>query len=347
MRILFAAPITFDRITFFVSQYFVGLAKAAQQLGHEVQVVQTTENMYNPHLWKFMEKDFATFRKYFKPLTDAPHDILLAHQLRSEIRQFRPDILMMCLGDTFYLPFFIDRMKNSKVRVFVWLGLHPSLVSSGVHRFLRTADCTLIYDPAYISYYEQKLSINNTCIVPLGCDVSYYQSVSPDDKFKQENGTDVSFIGMFDKYRERFLMSLSEFNLGIWSWNIKDYSTPLLNFHRGTVFADDMIKVLKSSKIGLNIHRDFEISGGNYRLFEIPACGVMQLVDEKRDVGKYFEVGKEIVTFSGEDDLVEKVRYYLEHPDERDKIARAGFERVTKDHTLSQRMEIILQLMQK
>jgi spore maturation protein CgeB len=344
MKILFAAPITFDRITFFTSQYFIGLAKAAQTLGHEVRVIQTTENMLNPFVWKFLEQDFATLRKYFKPIVDAPHDMMLMHQLYDEVTRFSPDLLLMCLGDTCYLPFLIRKIRKQNVRVFVWLGLHPSKVSSGMHRLLRSADDTLIYDPAYVDYYEQTLHIHNTHIIPLGCDVSYYESVIPDEAFKQANSVDVSFVGIFDKYRELYLSALSEFSLGIWSWNILDYATPLQKFHRGTVFGENMIKVLKSSKIAVNIHRNFEISGGNYRLYEIPACRVLQLVDEKSDISKYFNIGKEIVTFKNEGDLKEKVRYYLAHADEREKIARAGYERVKKEHTLVQRMAMILQL---
>lgn len=344
MRILFAAPVTFEKITFFISQYVTGLARAASALGHEVQIIRTTENMYNPYLWEFLEKEFTTFRKYFKRIADLPHDLLLMFQVLNEVKIFKPDILFIHLIDTSYFPSIMKKIKKRGIRTVAWLGVHPSQVSTDIHRLLRASNHALIYDPDYIDFYANQLHINNIKILPLGCDIEYYEHVIPDNEYSAENQTDVCFIGLFDRHRETYLRVLSEVNLGIWSWNIGAYDTPLKKFHKGVVYNKEMIKVIKSSKIALNIHRDFEISGGNYRLFEIPACGVLQIVDDKRDIGKYFEIGKEIVTFKDEGDLKLKVKYYLEHPDEREKIAKAGFERVKRDHSLMNRMEKIINL---
>lgn len=343
MKILFAAPVTFDRITFFISEYIVGLARAARTLGHEVRIVQTTENIY-PRAGKFLERELDTLRKYCKWLADLPHDLLLMSQIYQEVKDFKTDVLFIHLIDTSYLPFIINKIKQRGTRVMVWLGVHPSQTSPGIHKLLKSSDITLIYDPSYIDYYQNQLKINNIQIIPLGCDIGYYESVSPNKQFKENNGVDVCFVGIFDEHRERYLRGLSEFNLGIWSWNIGNYETLLQKFYKGVIYGENLIRLLKSSKIVVNIHRDFEISGGNYRLFEIPACGAFQIVDEKKDIGKYFEIGKEIVTFKDENDLGLKVKYYLEHPEERQRIANAGYERVKKDHTLVDRMEKIIKI---
>jgi spore maturation protein CgeB len=338
MRILFAGPVMFDRLTFFISQYIIGLARAAMELGHEIRLVQTTENAYNSILPRWLAREFATLRKYARSLADLPHDALLMHQLYREVEGYKPDVLFIHLLDTRYLPLVMSKIKRKGTRIFTWLGVHPSAVSEGVQRLARASDCTFIYDSAYVDYYVNKLKITNVRIVPLGCDVSFYQSVVPNEKFRQSYGTDISFVGLFDRHRERYLMALSSFNLGLWCWNIAEFETSLMKFQKGVVHGVDTIKVIKSSKIAVNIHRKFEKSGGNYRLFEIPACGVMQIVDERADIGKYFEIGKEIVTFKDENDLTTKVAYYLEHPDEREEIARAGYDRVRKDHSLIDRM---------
>jgi len=346
MKILFAAPVTFHKYTFFISQYVTGLAKAAKTLGHDVRLVQTTESIYNPIMWKSVENIFLEFRKRRKWLADIPHDLLLINQLYQEVRDYNPDLLFIHPLDTYYLPLIIDRIKQRGTTVITWLGVHPSKISTGIHRLLRSSDYTLIYDPTYIDYYNQELGIRNLRIVPLGCDTDYYESIVPDQSFIEENGVDVSFVGLFDEYREEYLRALSDFNLGIWSWNIDNYDTTLKKFHRGVAYGESLIKVFKSSKIVLNIHRDFEESGGNYRLFEIPACNAFQIVDEKRDIGKYFKVEKEVVTFKDKDDLRRKVKYYLENPEEREQIAQAGFNRVKKDHTLIDRMKKIIDIVE-
>ena len=47
-----------------------------------------------------------------------------------------------------------------------------------------------------------------------------------------------------------------------------------------------------------------------------------------------------------EHDLVEKIRYYLAHEEERSAIAHAGQERTLKDHTYLQRMKELEQIIE-
>ncbi|MBP9686330.1 MAG: glycosyltransferase [Candidatus Doudnabacteria bacterium] len=73
------------------------------------------------------------------------------------------------------------------------------------------------------------------------------------------------------------------------------------------------------------------------RTFEIPACGSMLLTNAADNLEEYFMPGKEIAVFENVDDLVEKCQYFLTHPEERLAIARAGYERVLREHTYSHR----------
>jgi spore maturation protein CgeB len=56
-----------------------------------------------------------------------------------------------------------------------------------------------------------------------------------------------------------------------------------------------------------------------------------------------FEDGKEAVFFQSKEEMLEKLKYYLAHDKEREKIADAGFERGLKsgyDHTSRLKMVI-------
>jgi spore maturation protein CgeB len=46
-----------------------------------------------------------------------------------------------------------------------------------------------------------------------------------------------------------------------------------------------------------------------------------------------------VVTYTSVDDCVEKARWLLDHPTEREEIARKGQERCLKEHTFRQRAE--------
>lgn len=73
------------------------------------------------------------------------------------------------------------------------------------------------------------------------------------------------------------------------------------------------------------------------RPFEIAACGGFCLSGYADDIERYYEDGKEMVFYKDTADLIENIRYYLVHNDERERIARAGYERTIREHTYKER----------
>ncbi len=58
----------------------------------------------------------------------------------------------------------------------------------------------------------------------------------------------------------------------------------------------------------------------------------------------FFEEGKEVVYFASDEELLDKVRYYLAHDNERQGIAQAGYTRVTSGkHTYRDRVQQIIE----
>jgi hypothetical protein len=109
-----------------------------------------------------------------------------------------------------------------------------------------------------------------------------------------------------------------------------------------------MYRALKSGRISLNIHIDVakgEI--GNMRMFEATGIGSFLLTDDGEHLRKYFEPGVEIETFRDSQELIEKIYYYLEHPEEREAIARRGQERCLRDYSMSKRAAEFDQIIKK
>lgn len=90
------------------------------------------------------------------------------------------------------------------------------------------------------------------------------------------------------------------------------------------------IPLLQQTRIGINIHN----STGpiNFRTFYLPANGVMQICDNKAHLGKVFELGVEVVGYDSIEEAIELTRYYIEHDDERRRIAAAGWKRAISDY---------------
>jgi hypothetical protein len=107
------------------------------------------------------------------------------------------------------------------------------------------------------------------------------------------------------------------------------------------VIGDDMVNSINSYKIHLNCNISDDI---NYRTFETTGCGTFLLTNYTSGLEKLFDIGKEIVVYNNLADLDDKVKYYLENKEERELIAKAGYERSKKDHTYYQRSKTLIDI---
>lgn len=81
------------------------------------------------------------------------------------------------------------------------------------------------------------------------------------------------------------------------------------------------------------------------RTFEIPACGGFLLTEDADNLKDYFVPDKEAAIFRSFPELVEKCKFYLTHEPERQAIAKAGYERVLREHTYVHRFKEIFKTM--
>lgn len=81
-----------------------------------------------------------------------------------------------------------------------------------------------------------------------------------------------------------------------------------------------------------------QIKGRN---FEVPGCGGFLLTDPADNLSDYYDVGCEVVCFDSQRDMIDKIRYYLAHEEERIGIAEAGYQRTMRDHTYEKRFQEI------
>lgn len=114
--------------------------------------------------------------------------------------------------------------------------------------------------------------------------------------------------------------------------------------NRGFVdYYNDMPYVFQNSKINLNITLRSIKTGIPLRAFDIMGSGGFLLSNYQEEMFQYFEPGNDFVYYEDYDDLCEKIAYYLEHDEERIQIAKNGQQKVFANHTLRQRVEIIME----
>lgn len=183
---------------------------------------------------------------------------------------------------------------------------------------------------------------------------------------------DVTFIGQPHSNRKKIIEKIKKTGINIKCWG-KGWSN-------GRVSQEEMIKIFSQSKINLNLtkssgnislkelvkiflkrknNKSIQIDNPHHwidnfksflgkrreqikgRNFEIPGCQGFLITGDADNLCDYYEDGNEIVIYKDTNDLINKIKYYLEHDEEREVIAHAGYKRTLQDHTYEKRFNEI------
>ena len=138
--------------------------------------------------------------------------------------------------------------------------------------------------------------------------------------------------------RRRALIELSKhYRVNVYSNS--DVSDLLRIQYCGSVdYWSEMPKVFRMSKINLNFTIPNIKSGIPLRIWDVLGCGGFLLTNYQAEIPYYFKEGEDLVCFDSLEDLCEKVGYYLEHEEERKRIAWNGYRKVREKHSYIERI---------
>ncbi len=97
--------------------------------------------------------------------------------------------------------------------------------------------------------------------------------------------------------------------------------------------------VFRDSKINLNLTIKNIRSGIPLRVWDILSAGGFCITNFQAELPFYFENKKDLVWFESQEELLELIKYYLEHEDERKTIAKSGYEKVKSSHRYKNRFD--------
>lgn len=83
------------------------------------------------------------------------------------------------------------------------------------------------------------------------------------------------------------------------------------------------------------------------RIFEGMACGKMVITDRlSPDTGlsDIFKDGEDIVYYDSADEAIDKINYFASHDDEREAIAKNGYNKVITSHSIAARVDELMEL---
>ncbi|WP_339171884.1 glycosyltransferase [Anoxybacillus sp. FSL W8-1294] len=215
-------------------------------------------------------------------------------------------------------------------------------------------DYCITTDRESIEKYHQ-IGYKNVILSQWACNVHTYRKLNLPKKY------DVSFVGQPHGTRREIINILRKNGISVacfgygWdnsllkrAWNAfaKRIGLEFLTFKMGRVTQEEMIRIFNQSKINLNLSNSSDkgfprqIKGRN---FEVPGCGSFLLTEKVSHLEDYYELDKEVVTYSNIDEMIKKIRYYLTHDQEREAIAQKGYEKTIRFHKYEDRFRDIFQ----
>lgn len=179
----------------------------------------------------------------------------------------------------------------------------------------------------------------------------YPMSISPE--IKKTFGGPVGFVGDYEINRANSMLHIAKKGILVRVWG-PNWGRKFKSSHKNmkvegrALFGYDYGKALCSFNINLaflrKIYRDLHTS----RTIEIPACGGFMLAERTDEHLALFEEGKEAEFFGSNEELLDKVKYYLSHPDQRKRIAAAGRQRCLRSgYSNLDRMREMLKVINK
>ena len=151
---------------------------------------------------------------------------------------------------------------------------------------------------------------------------------SCDRQLDAEQIYDVAFVGQAHGLREQVISQLRGAGIQVHTWG---YFWGPHKDHHGRPETSEMVRIFNQSKINLNLRwcsRDANHGQIKGRDFELMGCGAFMLASQHAECDDFHELytpDKEFAEYHFVDEMVEGIKYYLEHDEERHAITNAAY----------------------
>ena len=329
--------------------YYVGafFRRALEELGYEYAFVD--EGKFLEPLKRSLLHKIAYRLLGRRPLTFWAFN----KELLQKVQEFHPDVVLVTKG-AHISPRTLGMIKKKTGAFLVNYAtddpFNPRVSTRDLVKGIPLYDLYVCTKRAIMEDVK-RVGCQNVVFVRFGYEPTLHFPEKPATPEEIERfSSDVVFIGNADRDRVPYFEALAripglKLHLygGYW-----DRHPLLRRYHQGFALGRDYRLALGGAKIAICLVRRANRDGHCMRTFEIPACGAFMLAERTEEHLELFAEGREAAYFGSPEELVDKVRYYLQHEEERQRIAEAGHRRVMRGkHTYQNRLEEILKCIQK
>ncbi|MCL2122760.1 MAG: glycosyltransferase [Desulfovibrionaceae bacterium] len=278
---------------------------------------------------------------------------VISQAIQAKVEQCAPD-LVLALAQAPLTRQTLKRMERQNVVTAMWFVEDYKLFTY----WRAFAPC---YDIFAVIQKEPLLSElaaagqPNGLYLPLAALPDFHAPQEPDLASQRKYGAKLSFLGAGYPNRRAAFRQLRHLDFKIWGsdWEGDDSLAAHVQQKGARVSPEEAVRIYSASQINLNLHssvraRELVPQGDfvNPRTFELAACGVFQLVDKRELMPELF-AADELATFSTMQELIEKIDYFLDRPEDRAAFAERGRQRVLRDHTYHNRMTRLIGYIQE
>ena len=332
-----------------IAQY---ATKALVAEGHVVEVFDFRRRPYSR--WPFVQPLKRALRRVW-PKAPSPYDVAgvrgavdrdVNRRLLERCRAFGPALLLVFCGENIGAQT-LETVRADGITTANWF--HDSLIYASRRELVRNVlpvyDLLFLVDDLEV-LKEAGVSLPQARTLPLACSADVHRPLDLSADERERWGADVAFVGTLTPGRIKVLKGLTEFRLGIWgSWQERDPG--LAPYYRErNVSGEDAAKIYNAAKVNLDIHVLFGQEQAIYnvtpRVFEVPGCGGFLVTGSTPQLERLYAAGGEVAVYRNTDEMRERIRYYLDHEEERRAVARRGHERAQREHTYAQRLRSLI-----
>ncbi len=259
---------------------------------------------------------------------------------RHAFASYAPDLVFVFCRD---LPFSLLQEFRQQTNCVIWVEEPLESIDQDYVDYLKAAHAVFMTNPSRFTWLRER-GVHNTTFVMEGFSSSFHYPVE-----KPKVQRDVVFIGGPGRLGQRaeFLSRVAEHHdLAVYGKGWEEWlgKYPKLRVH-GPVRPRRFRKLCASFKVVLGLNQvnsdPFYFSN---RTFLSIGCKGFHLTHYIPGLESVFSDGENLAWFHDLDECIEKLSFYLEHDEERERITAAGYKLVTENHQYRTRIGTILKV---
>ena len=310
-----------------------------EDLGHSVEFFQTNQDRSNNII---IDKAKQKINDIFQPKISNK----LVRDFTHLVNEYKPEVALTSLGGmSDKLPIeFLEILTELKIPIFCYF---TDPVPEENQAFLSTIPLyrgIFTYNRHYIPTWYW-YGANLVKYLPFASDHLIHKPKKPPKEKMSYYHSPIAYLGTWQPNAERWPSLLTPYGLKVWGnqWSKIKSNNDLMNAWQGEDQGtnEDFTYICSASNIIFNFVRAFNGQGHSMKTFEIPACKGFAITNRTNEQLEFFPEDEACVYFSTEEELIDKVEFYLNNEEARKPITECAY-KIAKNHTYRDRCNLMI-----